>query len=56
MSDWDNYESGPFCPHYGDPMECEEICKCGHACGKHYTECSVGDCKCEKFEDKDEDA
>ena len=24
------YESGPFCRHYGDPGECEEVCaKCG---------------------------
>jgi len=30
---WDNYESGPFCRHWGE-CDCEVVCaRCGH---KHY--------------------
>lgn len=25
-TDWSNYESGPFCPHWGTPGDCDE-CK-----------------------------
>lgn len=21
---WEDYESGPFCPHWGDPYDCDE--------------------------------
>lgn len=50
--DWD-YESGPYCPHWGEPGYCDEICKdCGHVCGKHLLECVVDGCTCENFEDK----
>ena len=36
MSEWDDYESGPFCRHWGDPSDCHAVCAaCGHACSRH---------------------
>lgn len=33
---WDDYDSGPFCRHFSDPADCEEVCKrCGHKCHEH---------------------
>lgn len=47
IEDW---ESGPFCPHYNNG-DCGEICaRCGHTCGKHwYGDCIEDDCDCEEF-------
>lgn len=52
---WDDYETGPFCEHYGSPYDCGELCKCGHKCCEHWdgAECQVEGCKCEKFVDKE---
>ena len=52
MSDsWEGYESGPFCRHWGDPADCDDLCVCGHKCCEHAqpdgsfpTECSMCDC------------
>lgn len=38
------YDSGPFCRHWGDPDTCEAVCKnCGHRCGVH------GDTSCDDW-------
>jgi hypothetical protein len=51
---WDEYESGPFCGHWQDPCDCDELCKCGHQCNQHYDDgCRVDGCECEGFEDKE---
>lgn len=38
-TDWENYESGPYCRHWADPSDCE-IClsgcaNCGHSGLEH---------------------
>jgi hypothetical protein len=42
-------ESGPFCRHFHDPADCEEICFCGHPCNYHGAApdsgCLVCDCE-----------
>ena len=50
---WENYESGPFCAHWGD-YDCE--CVCGHRCGTHDENGagSCSDCECSKFTSEDE--
>jgi hypothetical protein len=50
---WADYESGPFCQHWGDPDMCEEMCVCGHPCHRHsYGDgCEEPGCTCEKFKD-----
>lgn len=51
-----DYDSGPFCKHWSDPSDCDELCAtCGHMCCRHgYSteECYVDDCKCEQFVDE----
>jgi len=50
--DYDNYESGPFCAHWGELGDCEEICtECGHGCNNHNMgdECNVDGCDCEEM-------
>lgn len=47
--DWSGYESGPFCRHWGDPMDCDLDCACGHRCAQHEldegrTNCTKCDC------------
>ena len=58
-TNWENYETGPFCRHWGDPSDCDEICdNCGHACHKHSkwddydSPCNVDECGCQNFGDK----
>lgn len=53
------YESGPFCKHYGQVGECEEVCAlCGHQCRNHDPsepyDCDVDGCTCEGFVDEKE--
>ena len=49
--DWSD-ASGPFCRHWGDPVDCDVPCKtCGHHCTRHglgdqESECSEEGCKC----------
>ena len=47
----EEYDSGPFCEHWADPNDCEEVCAiCKHECRQHrYDSCSVEGCKCEQF-------
>lgn len=53
MSDeWEDHDSGPFCSHWADPSDCDELCKCGHKCCEHsYGSCNVEGCPCGQFED-----
>jgi hypothetical protein len=48
-------ESGPFCRHFHDPADCEEVCICGHTCNYHGANpdsgCLVGDCSCAQWEE-----
>lgn len=40
---WEDYESGPFCAHWGTPGDCERTCgECGHRC--HGFLCDECDC------------
>jgi hypothetical protein len=54
-SDWSNYETGPFCRHWGDPVDCDIKCaNCGHGCTQHEAEdgrreCFMPDCDCEAW-------
>lgn len=49
MDDFDCYETGPFCRHWSDPSDCEEVCSnCGHGCMDHdfeSGECMECECK-----------
>ena len=51
---WADYESGPFCRHWGTPGDCERPCdKCGHTCDEHPSgeyRCTVDGCECDGFE------
>lgn len=53
--DWANYESGPFCRHWVDPVDCEIRCarvNCGHGCTRHGAEdgdFECFDCDCEAW-------
>lgn len=53
--DWENYETGPFCRHWGDPSDCDELCKgCGHKCREHSygnddAECMEDGCECKNW-------
>ena len=58
-TDWENYQTGPFCRHWSDPSDCDEVCAtCGHKCTEHDFEapgeCMVDGCKCKAFADKNE--
>ena len=50
MNDDCDYQSGPFCRHYGDPFECPIKCSCGHECHEHYQDppgrCDDDGCAC----------
>lgn len=47
---WEDYDSGPFCTHWGD-FDCD--CVCGHKCGRHddIGAGSCEECECEVFRD-----
>ena len=48
--DWSEYESGPFCRHWSDPADCDQLCVCGHKCCQHRgDECQ--ECDCEQFKE-----
>lgn len=54
---WEDYETGPFCRHWGDPADCAEVCAtCGHRCTNHEWEapgeCTVEGCECKEWKDK----
>ena len=46
--DFTDYDSGPYCRHWGDPSDCEEKCSArGHRCGFHYLDsCNEIKCAC----------
>ncbi len=55
------YNSGPFCQHWSDPSDCDDLCVCGHKCCQHYgnEECTVEEgfpaqCPCQEFRDASE--
>ena len=51
------YDSGPFCGHWSDPIDCEHLCaNCGHRCGMHYDKCSEDGCTCEEWKEMDDPA
>ena len=54
--DDDGPVSGPYCPHWDNPADCEEKCaSCGHACSDHaYAYCKQEGCECEEFQKEDE--
>jgi len=51
----EEWDSGPFCRHWGEPGECEILCVCGHPCRKHYgfnpEPCDVDGCECKEYRD-----
>jgi len=48
--EWEDYESGPFCAHWGD-FDCP--CVCGHSCGRHDENSGpCEECDCKAFDDK----
>lgn len=47
--DYEEYTSGPYCPHWREPGDCDEVClnpDCKHRC--HIGDCYERDCPCEK--------
>jgi len=56
MSEWDDYESGPYCRHWSDE-DCEIRCAtCGHRCIQHWFNpdaggCSEKDCECKEWKE-----
>ena len=55
-SGWDGeYNSGPFCRHWSDPSDCEEVCLCDHRCGRHESDADDGaclDCDCSQWRER----
>lgn len=54
MDWWDDYESGPFCRHYDNPIDCDIVCAtCGHGCVEHevYVDTRCYECDCEEWVD-----
>lgn len=49
-SDDREWDSGPFCRHWGALGECEELCRCGHTCGQHDGD-DCRECDCDAFKD-----
>jgi hypothetical protein len=54
-------ESGPFCRHFADPVDCDELCgnpACRHKCCEHEPQCGndtgqcdVDNCTCTAWVD-----
>jgi hypothetical protein len=53
---WDNYESGPFCRHWGDPSDCDELClTCNHRCVDHgFSDSECNECDCGGWKEGEE--
>lgn len=50
----DEWYSGPYCRHYGDPSDCDALCfTCKHPCRQHHAEC--GECGCQVWEEDPEE-
>lgn len=45
--------SGPFCRHWRDPSDCDEVCaNCGHHCCQHgFFDSSCIDCECVEWKE-----
>lgn len=44
-------QSGPYCRHFSDPGDCDELCaRCHVQCRRHYNDPDA----CEEFVDEDE--
>jgi hypothetical protein len=42
----EDWNSGPFCRHWGDPSDCNEKCAaCGHWCSAHSQSDTLQDCR-----------
>ena len=60
VDSFENYSTGPFCRHYGDPSDCDDVCgRCGHLCHQHDqyeddSECNVDNCFCNTWAEEDE--
>lgn len=55
--EWGDRDTGPFCRHWSDPSDCEEMCRCGHECRQHSTYadfCKVEGCDCDEFKDAED--
>ncbi len=52
-ADSGEWNSAPFCRHWGDPSDCDIPCanpKCGHLCCNHgYPECGQPGCECDEY-------
>lgn len=50
--EWPDYsEEGPYCMHWGDPNDCDEICPdCFHQCNVHspFVGCLEDGCFCKR--------
>ena len=48
----EEYTSGPYCPHWSDPSECDRLCTCGDLCRQHNESCN--ECPCLHFTEQPE--
>ena len=49
----DDYESGPYCRHWAELWDCDEVCaRCGHRCDRHVwsgDQCEEAGCSCDAW-------
>ena len=53
--DWGDYESGPFCRHWGAYGDCDIVCTtCRHPCEHHGISSEIGceDCECPTWKEE----
>lgn len=60
-TDYADFDSGPYCRHWRDPLDCEDRClRCGHRCYMHEIGpriCRMEDgCACEAWRDSADEA
>jgi len=51
-NEWEADKTGPFCIHWSEIGNCEEVCVCGDSCNKHGAgrePCSEPECECVEF-------
>ena len=51
----ENLDDGPYCQHLCDPLDCDELCVCGHECWEHllWGNRPCDECSCEEFVDEE---
>lgn len=52
LGDWQDYETGPFCRHWGSLGDCDDTCaRCGHTCNLHLDgePCDEPGCECPEW-------